>query len=85
MREYDEIARDEFAEVDRLRAERGLSGPYERVAFWPGGDRGTAERIAAEGVTTMVVFAWPQYSDLTVDAKIAKAEEFATSIFGDDR
>jgi probable F420-dependent oxidoreductase len=70
MRQYDEIARDEFVEVERLRRERGLDGPYERVAFWPGGDRATAEQMAERGgITQAIVAAWEPYSPTLESAK----------------
>jgi probable F420-dependent oxidoreductase len=70
MRQYDEVARDEFIEVERLRREYGLEGPYERVAFWPGGDRATALEMAESGgITQAVVAAWEPYSPTLESAK----------------
>jgi hypothetical protein len=73
MRVYDDVAREEFAEVDQLRRELGLDGPYERVAYWPGGDRSTAEELAErDGITSAVVFAWEAYSPTMEAAKRAE-------------
>jgi probable F420-dependent oxidoreductase len=81
MRLYDNVSRQEFAEVDALRAELGMDGDFERVAFWPGGDRDTADQMAKEGVTSIVVQPWPEHSTAPVKEKHALLESFAASMF----
>lgn len=82
MRLFDDQARAEFAEVDRLRAELGRTGPYERVAFWSEGDRDTAEEMSErDGITSAVAAVWPNYSDLSLRDKQHAAEAFAQRIF----
>jgi probable F420-dependent oxidoreductase len=82
MRLFDDQARAEFAEVDRLRAEQGRTGPYERVAFWSEGDRSTATEMAErDGIGSTVAAVWPYYSDLSLRDKQRAAENFATNIF----
>jgi alkanesulfonate monooxygenase SsuD/methylene tetrahydromethanopterin reductase-like flavin-dependent oxidoreductase (luciferase family) len=81
MRVYDEQARKEFAIVDEMRAELGLSGEYERVAFWPGGERDTADRLRGEGITQAVAALWEPSSDLPLAARMEAVEKFAVSTF----
>ncbi len=81
MRIYDEQARKEFAIVDAMRAEFGLSGDYERVAFWPGGERETADRLRGDGITQAVAALWDPWSDLPLEARMEAVEQFAASTF----
>jgi probable F420-dependent oxidoreductase len=82
MRLFDDQARAEFVEVDRLRAEQGRTGPYERVAFWSEGDRSTAAEMAErDGIGSAVAAVWPYYSDLSLRDKQVAAEAFAKEIF----
>jgi probable F420-dependent oxidoreductase len=72
MRPFDEVSRAEFAEVERLRREQGRTGPFERVAYWPGGDRSTADELTeAEGIGSVIVFAWEPYSPMMLAQKQA--------------
>ena len=81
MRPLDDRTRHEFALIDTLRAERGLTGPYERVVGWPGGDRSTvAELSEGHGIGSVIVVGWPMYADLTLAEKHAAAESFARTI-----
>lgn len=82
MRLYDDVSKAEFADVDRMRAAAGLTGPYERVAFWPGGDRAVADQMEQEGVTSIVVQAWPEFDSSSVKQKRGVAERFAASTMG---
>jgi probable F420-dependent oxidoreductase len=71
MRPLDEVSRREFAEIDRIRAERGLTGPFARITYWPGGDESTAaEMEERDGITDVITFPWDQY---TLAAEVAKA------------
>lgn len=82
MRLFDDQARAEFAEVDRLRTEQGRTGPFERVAFWSEGDRSTTGEMAErDGITSAVAAVWPYYSDLSLRDKQVAAEAFAKKIF----
>jgi hypothetical protein len=79
---FDDQARAECAEVDRLRAEQGRTGAYERVAFWSEGDRSTAEEMTErDGIGSAVAAVWPYYSDLSLRDKQRAAENFARNIF----
>jgi probable F420-dependent oxidoreductase len=81
MRLHDEQSVAEFAEIDRLRAEQARSGPFARVTYWAEGDRGTAEKLAEDGITDVVVQAWEYYASQTLKEKHSAAEAFTTEIF----
>jgi probable F420-dependent oxidoreductase len=77
MRPFDDVSRAEFAEVERRRREQGLTGSFERVAYWPGGDRSTADELAElDGINSVIVFAWEPYSPMMIAEKQATAETF---------
>jgi probable F420-dependent oxidoreductase len=87
MRVYDDVARAEFAEVERMRRVRGFDGPFERVAYWPGGDRATAEEMAErDGITSAVVFAWEAYSPtMKAEKRAAGAGAYVRPTFDQKR
>ena len=77
MRAFDQVSRMEFAEIDRLRRETGRAGRFERVAYWPGGDRSTAEELAqGDGIDSVIVFAWEPYSPMMLAEKRATDQTF---------
>ena len=84
MTPFDEPTLAQFHAIDVIRAEQGLTGPYERMAIPPMGrkvDPAVVRELEDQGVTSMLVVPWPQ-SDPSVshETKRGLAERFAAVI-----
>ncbi len=83
MRGLDEETKAEYALIDEIRGERGLTGPFEKVTtLAPGEGADTVRRLEeTEGITSMLVWLWPM-NDPTVslDQKRAAATVFAETV-----
>jgi len=84
MTPFDEPTSAQFRAIDTIRAEHGLSGPYERMAIPPMGrkmDPALVHELEDDGVSSLLVVPWPQ-SDPSVsyETKRALAERFATDV-----
>jgi alkanesulfonate monooxygenase SsuD/methylene tetrahydromethanopterin reductase-like flavin-dependent oxidoreductase (luciferase family) len=74
MRALDEVTRAEFAQIDRIRLEAGLTAPFERIAFMAEVDRGAADELAErDGIGSVIVRPWEQYSAMGYARKSAEA------------
>jgi probable F420-dependent oxidoreductase len=74
MRPLDDVCRAEFAQIDRIRQETGLTGPFERIAFMPEDSGVGADELAErDGIGSMIVRPWEQYSAMGYARKSAAA------------
>jgi probable F420-dependent oxidoreductase len=79
MRPLDDVCRAEFAEIDRIRRDLGLTGPFERIAFMPDDSGVGADELAErDGIGSMVVRPWEQYSAMGYARKSAIAGKRVT-------
>jgi probable F420-dependent oxidoreductase len=77
MRPLNAETRAEFAEIDRLRQEAGRTGAFERIAFMAEVDRGAADELAErDGIGSVIVRPWEQYSAMGYAARRAAAGKF---------
>jgi probable F420-dependent oxidoreductase len=83
MMGLDDNTRRQFALVDRLRAEEGRTGAFEKIGPWLGGNDPSHITVLAEGdgITKAVVGPWGFTSrDLPFAKKRAAAEAFADAV-----
>jgi probable F420-dependent oxidoreductase len=83
MTPLDEATLEQFRTIDTIRAEQGLSGPFERMVIPPPGkiDPGRVRELEELGMTSMLVIPWTQ-SDPSVaySTKRGLAERFASGV-----
>jgi probable F420-dependent oxidoreductase len=74
MRPLDEVTRAEYAEIDRIRQDAGISEPFERIAFMADLIGASADELAErDGIGSVIVRPWEQYSAMGYAAKSAAA------------
>lgn len=82
MNALDERTRHEFKEIDKLRSEQGLDGPFERLVYgWGVSDPGGVRQLEDEGITSLVVAPWTMNDPLLSYAdKCSASEKFAARV-----
>jgi len=81
MRPLGEETRREFEEIDAIRRETGLTGPFQRLVNARVSDPGEVRQLEDAGINGVLVTPWT-LSDYTTSLadKLALAEQFATNV-----